>query len=148
MDWKVVAPYVIPLLVVALLARRVMKSQRPSVVRVERLWIFPVILLVLVGLTLSRETTPSLVWIVAFALVAAAGGAFGWFRVHTLEFSLDPETGAVSSKSTAFGAILLVALLLFRYAIKYFLNDAGIRGVEVARWTDGALIFSASMLIA
>jgi membrane protein CcdC involved in cytochrome C biogenesis len=148
MNWKELAPYAVPVLVMALLARRVMKAQQPSVVRLERLWIFPAILLVLTGVTLAHEPIPTIFWMAAFVFVAAAGGAFGWFRVHTLEFIKDPDTGAVTSKSSPFGAIVLVALLLLRYAIKYFLSDEGIRGVELVRWTDGGLIFSAAMLAA
>ncbi len=148
MNWKEYAPYLVPLLVVALLARRAMKAQRPSAVRPGRLWILPAILLLMTGLTLANGSAPSLPTVGAFILAAAAGGTLGWFRVHTLEFSIDPETKAISSKSTPFGAFLLVGLLVFRYAIRYLVNGEGIRGVELVRWTDGALIFTVAMIAA
>jgi membrane protein CcdC involved in cytochrome C biogenesis len=148
MSWKELAPYLIPALVMVLLARRVMKTQQPSAVRLWRLWILPGALLAITGLTLAHEPIPGVLAIGAFVLAAAAGAALGWFRVHTLEFTVDPETGTIFSKSTPVGAIILVALLMFRYAIKSVLTGEGVRGVELVRWTDGALIFTAAMLVA
>jgi len=138
MSWKELAPYLIPVLVMALLARRVMKAQQPSAVRLWRLWLLPGVLLALTGVTLAHEPI----------LVSAGGASLGWFRVHTLEFTVDPETGTIFSKSTPVGAIILVALLMFRYAVKYVLAGEGISGVQLVRWTDGALIFTAAMLVA
>jgi len=148
MTWQQLAPYFVPVLVMVVLARRVMKTQRPSAVRLWRLWIFPAVLVALTGLTLAHEPAPGMLAILAFAMAASAGAALGWFRVHTLEFTVDPETGTIFSKSTPVGAIILVALLLFRYALKDVLSGEGIRGVELVRWTDGALIFTAAMLLA
>jgi hypothetical protein len=148
MSWKELAPYLIPVLVMALLARRVMKTQQPSAVRLWRLWILPGVLLALTGLTLAHEPTPGALAIGAFVLAGAAGAALGWFRVHTLEFTVDPETGTIFSKSTPVGAIILVALLMFRYAVRYVLTGEGITGLQLVRWTDGALILTAAMLVA
>jgi membrane protein CcdC involved in cytochrome C biogenesis len=148
MSWKELAPYLIPVLVMALLARRVMKAQQPSAVRLWRLWLLPGVLLALTGVTLAHEPTPGILAIIAFILVSAGGASLGWFRVHTLEFTVDPETGTIFSKSTPVGAMILVALLMFRYAVKYVLAGEGISGVQLVRWTDGALIFTAAMLVA
>jgi hypothetical protein len=148
MNWKELAPYFVPVVVLALLARRVIKAQRARAVRPRRLWIFPAILLLATIVTLAREPAPGLLAMAAFILAAGAGGSLGWFRVHTLEFNADPETGAVTSKSTPLGAFLIVGLLLARYGIKYIEADAGVTGASLARWADGGLIFSAAMMIA
>ena len=145
---KEFGPYLVALIVVALLARRVMKAQKARPVRMWRLWTLPAILLLATGSTLAKEPAPSLLVAIAFVLAAAGGGALGWYRVHTLEFTVDPETRAISSKATPFGAILLVGLLLFRYALKYLLNAEGVSGTALVPWTDGATIFTACMLIA
>jgi hypothetical protein len=108
----------------------------------------PAILLVLTGLSLSTGSRPPLIALAAFVLAAAAGGAVGWFRVHTLEFTVDPETGAVMSKSTPFGTFLIVGLLLFRYALQYFENRAGLRGEQLILWSKGALLFVVAMMVA
>ncbi|MGD0189189.1 MAG: CcdC protein domain-containing protein [Rhizomicrobium sp.] len=148
MDWKQLAPYLAVLLAVALFARRLIRSQSPRAVRTSRLWIFPAILLVLTGVTLVTGPRPPLIALAAFVAAACAGGALGWFRVHTLEFSVDPESGAVMSKSTPFGAFLIVGLLLFRYALRYFEAELGIRGPQLLLWTEGLLLFLAAMMVA
>jgi hypothetical protein len=148
MNWKELAPYFVPVLVLALLARRVMKAQKPRAVRPGRLWVFPAILLLATIVTLAKEPAPGLLAMGAFFLAAVAGGSLGWFRVHTLEFNADPETGAITSKATPLGAFLIVGLLLARYGIKYIEADMGVTGSGLARWADGGLIFSAVMMIA
>lgn len=145
---KEIAPYLVALLVAALLVRRVIKSQKPRAVNLRRLWILPVILVTTTGTTLANEPVPSPLAMVAFVLAGTAGAALGWFRVHTLEFSVDPETRAISSKATPLGAILLIGLLVFRYALKYALHLEGVRGVDLVRWTDGAMMFTLGMLVA
>lgn len=145
---KDLVPYLVALLVLALFARRVLKAQRPRAVKMGRLWILPTILVVMTGLTLANEPAPGWLAIGAFVLAAGAGGAFGWFRVHMLEFVVDPATNAISAKSTPLGAVLLTGLLLFRYALKYMLHMEGVSGVSLLRWTDGALVFTAALLAA
>jgi hypothetical protein len=148
MDWKHFAPYLAPLLAVAFMARRVLRAQQPKAVKTGRLWILPAILLVLVGLTLANGRMPPPIALAAFAAVAAVGAAIGWYRVHTLEFSVDPESGAIMSKATPFGAFLLVGLIVVREALNYVLKGEGVRGAQLVLWTDGALIFAAAMLVA
>jgi hypothetical protein len=125
-----------------------MKAQKPRAVRPGRLWIFPAILLLATIVTLTKEPVPGLLAMAAFFLAAVAGGSLGWFRVHTLEFNADPETGAITSKATPLGAFLIVGLLLARYGIKYVEADVGAAGASLARGADGGLIFSAAMMIA
>ena len=148
MEWKQFAPYLVPLLIMAVLARRVIRAQQARPVKTGRLWIYPLVLVALTILTLSHEPAPTMLVVVAFAVVALAGGVLGWFRVHTLEFSIDPETNVVHSKASPLGAILLVGLLVFRQVLKYVLNDEGVKGVDLVHWTDGALIFTAVMFAA
>jgi hypothetical protein len=84
-----------------------------------------------------------------FVAAAAAGGAIGWFRVHTLEFSLDAESGKVSARATQLGALLIVALIGVRYLADYAIKAFGLSaGANVIHATDATLIFSTSMLVA
>lgn len=148
MDTLHLGQFIVPLLVVALFARRVAKAQQARPVKLGRLWIFPALLLLGTYFTLSREPPPTLLTVAGFLLACLAGGALGWFRVHTLEFSIDPASGAIMSKASPFGALILVGLLAFRYGLKYLLNDEGVRGQELALWTDGAMLFTAAMMVA
>jgi hypothetical protein len=93
------APYIVPLLVVAIILRRALRAQKPRAVRMQRLWIFPALLLFVTLNSLWHEGFPGFVVALVFAAAATGGGAIGWFRVHTLEFSLD-ESGKVSARAT------------------------------------------------
>jgi hypothetical protein len=142
------APYLVTLLVVALVARRIMKAQEPRKLKLNRLWILPGVLVAVTILTLANGRTPSLLVIGAYVLAAAAGGAFGWFRVHTLEFTVAPDTREISTKASPLGALLLVGLLVFRYGLKYALNLEHVNGAALVRWTDGLLVFGVAILVA
>src|SRR5215469_6375659 len=114
MDWKTLSPYILPLLIAALLFRRVMRAQKPQTIRIERLWIFPLLLTVVTAMSLAREPAPNFLVLIAFMAAALIGAAIGWFRVHTLEFSLDAESGKVAARATQFGALLILALIVLR----------------------------------
>lgn len=149
MDWHALAPYLVPLLVAAIILRRVMRVQKPRTIRVERLWIFPSLLLAATVLSLERENRSG-IWILALFLASTGlGAAIGWFRVHTLEFSLDSESGAVSARATRLGALLIFGLIALRYGAELALKKLGSNaGANLVHATDAMLIFSTSMLVA
>ena len=62
-----------------------------------------------------HEGFPGFLVVLVFTVAAGAGAAIGWFRVHTLEFSLDAESGKVSARATQFGALMIVGLIGLRY---------------------------------
>ena len=108
------SPLIAPLLVAALVLRRAMRAQKPRTVRTTRLWIFPGLLLFVTVMSLWHESFPGFVVPLVFIAAAGAGGAIGWFRVHTLEFSLDAESGKVSARATQLGALSIVGLIAIR----------------------------------
>jgi hypothetical protein len=143
-----ILPFVIPLLIVALLLRRSMGTRK---VRMRAMWIRPAILLVLAGVTLAASPMPGPIALAAFVAAAIVGAGVGYLRARHLELSVDPVTGTVSSKSTPIGMILIVGLVAIRIGLKYAFPEMGAQpGGHLAKdavlWTDGALIFSAAML--
>jgi len=149
MDWKSLSPFLVPLLVAALLLRRALRVQKPKTVRMTRLWIFPVLLLLVTAMSLAREPQPGILLGIAFLAACVGGAAIGWFRVHTLEFSLDSESGKVSARATRLGALLIVGLIGLRYLADLALKGLGLTaGADLVRATDAMLIFSTSMFVA
>jgi ABC-type uncharacterized transport system permease subunit len=141
-------PFIVPVLLIALVVRRSMTSRA---VRVQTMWIMPAILLSVACATLATSRMPGPIALAAFVVAALAGGGVGYLRARHLELSVDPETGAISSKATPIGAILIVGLVLIRIGLKYAFPEMGANpGGHVAAdaivWADGALIFSAAML--
>jgi hypothetical protein len=146
MDWRILSPYLLPLLIAALLVRRAMRTQKPKRVRFTRLWLFPALLLLVTIPSLVHEPAPGLAVIAATIAACLAGGATGWFRVHTLEFTLDSESGKVSMRATQLGALLIVGLIGLRYGADLALKKLGWdTGVYASNAT---LVFATSMLVA
>lgn len=146
MHWSAL---IVPLLVAAIVLRRALRAQKPRTVRTTRLWIFPGLLLLVTLTSLTHEGFPAPLVALVFIVAAAAGGAIGWFRVHTLEFSLDAESGKVSQRATQFGAFLILGLIGLRYLADYAIKAFGLNaGAKLLHATDATLLFSTSMLVA
>jgi hypothetical protein len=63
-----------------------------------------------------------------------------------------PAPFTVSSKSTPIGMILIVGLVAIRFGLKYAFPEMGAQpgghlAADAVLWTDGALIFSAAMVV-
>jgi hypothetical protein len=141
--------YIVPLVLAAIILRRAMRGQKPRTVRMQRLWIFPALLLLVTWMSLGREGFPGFLLTLVFMAVALAGGAIGWFRVHTLEFSLDKESGKVSARATQLGALLIVGLIGLRFLADYAIKQFGLNaGGNVVHASDATLVFTTSMLVA
>jgi hypothetical protein len=145
-----ILPLIIPLVVVAIILRRSMGTRK---VRFRAMWIRPAVLLILAGVTLAEAPMPGPIALAAFLAAALVGGGVGYLRARHLELSVDPETGTVSSKSTPIGTILIVGLVGLRIGLRYMFPEMGGGQAgghlekDAVLWTDGALIFSAAMLV-
>lgn len=149
MNWSALSPYLVPLLVGAILLRRAMRAQKAKRVRFATLWIFPVLLLVVTLSSVAREPAVGLGVVVAFVGAAAAGAAIGWYRVHTLEFSVDPEKQRITARANQWGALLVVGLIALRYLADIALKKLGFTdGADLVHATDAMLVFTTGMLVA
>ena len=154
-----IGPYVGPLLVVALVARRLIKNT-PRKVKPIRLFITPVLLGAVALLTLSRAGLPSLLWAVVDILAAILGAGVGYLSARHREFALDSETGEIMGKATPLGTIIFAALFAVRFGLKavfpqltagqaYTTPGAHLHPAASAiGWADAGLVFSTAMLIA
>ncbi|MGD0143421.1 MAG: hypothetical protein ABSC92_09700 [Rhizomicrobium sp.] len=146
---KSILPLIVPVLIVALILRRSMTSRT---VRVQTMWIRPAILLILACVTLATTRLPGPIALAAFVAAGLVGAGVGYLRARHLELSVDPETGVVSSKATPIGTILIVGLVAVRIGLRFAFpemgaNPGGHVAADAVAWTDGALIFSAAMLV-
>src|SRR5215831_1733088 len=148
----------LPLAIALLIVLR--RSGRARKVRVERAWITPILAVVGVWATLSREPPPGGVALAILVAAAAIGLGAGYYRALHIELSLDPQTGQVMSKATPFGTILIAVFLVLRFGLDYAVNGGWKpgpprfvmpppqHGIDVFRLADAALIFSTAMTIA
>ncbi|MGH6870530.1 MAG: hypothetical protein ACREHE_03395 [Rhizomicrobium sp.] len=150
-DWQHATPYIVPLLVVALLARRLIRNP-PRKVKVGRLFIQPVIALAATAATLAATPAPPLFWIVGYAIALGAGVGIGFLSAHHQEFALDSETGTITSRATPIGSILVVVLFAVRFGLKLVFpqlggSPGGHPSADVLAWTDAGLVFSSAMIV-
>jgi len=110
--------YLIPALVVAVvLFLRVRGARRATRLRLERLWIVPVLYLALTVLLFVTTPPPASGWLWA-ALACAVGAALGWQRGRSMRIAVDPETHELSQQGSAMTLVFLLALIALRVGLR------------------------------
>ena len=145
------APYIAPAIVLALIVWRGMRA-KPRAVRLRRMWISPVIVTLLTVSTLALTAQPSPGVIAAYVAAGLVGAGIGYLFGRHLELSIDPASGAISSKATPVGTFLVVGLFLVRYGLKIAFpqlnaQPAAHPSADVMVWTDGGLVFGWALVV-
>jgi hypothetical protein len=145
----------LPLALIAWIVLR--RAGRSKKVRVERMWVTPVLSIAAVWLTLAEEPTPRLAAIALMAAAAIAGIASGYLSALHLELTME-EKGKIFSKATPLGTYLIAGFFLLRFTINNAINGGWSPGppswvnpkhaVDALRMADAALLFSTGMVVA
>jgi len=145
-----ILPYLIPLLLIAFVVRRNLRPQR---LRVERLWLMPVVLFVIVALTFEKgiPTSPLVLSVLVVAL--ALGALAGWYRGRLTHITVDPVTHDLTSKASPWGVVLIAVVFIARMAMRvYFEQGDGAAGGHLSDTAtaaaDGLLAFSLGLICA
>nr|WP_295662666.1 CcdC protein domain-containing protein [Polymorphobacter sp.] len=144
-DPRQVLPVVIPLLILGVIAIRRRKPQR---IRIERLWITPVLMTALIGTGLyyTPHTPFHPATYAAFAVALAAGLVGGWFRARTVPMSFDAATGTVVTEPSIVAIIVLVALFAGRSLLRMALAGSN-TGIDAGTISDGFLLFAVGLIV-
>jgi hypothetical protein len=145
----------LPLAIVALIVLR--RSGRSRSVRTQRMWVTPILSTVAVGMTLAQEPVPGLAAMAVLSAGALAGLGAGYLRALHIELTIDKE-GAVLSRATPVGTLLIAGFLLVRFGLDYAINggwwpgpprfvNPPAHGVDLLRLADAALIFTTAMMV-
>jgi hypothetical protein len=122
--------------VVLLLIWRLRYYSSVRALKIERMWITPVLLLVVAFLTLSQTPLTGLAWLWLIPAFVA-GSAVGFWRGRLTRVSIDPETHAFTSQTSQAGTLLVVALMAVRIGLRSYLTaEAGALHLNVALVTD------------
>ena len=145
-DWSHATSFVLPLLVFALVLRRALRERR---VNTTRMWLYPAILGAVAIFTMAREPMPGLVAIVGFIVAAIVGGGVGYLRARHQQLALDPKTGAISSKATPIGILLVGGFFFLRFGLEFYAHARDVpHALGLQRATDAGLIFSFALMVA
>lgn len=164
---KELTPYIVPLIVVAIFARRLMRN-KPRKVKTNRIFLIPGLIIIATVATLWSAPMPKpwLLWGAIDILALAAGLVVGFLTAHHQEFSLDYDTGTITSKATPIGTLVVVALFAIKFGARFlfpqingspysassYMPDSPIPhaahagAAAIMGWTDVGIIFSAAML--
>lgn len=125
-------------LVFGLRMRRMGQMRR---LRLETLWVVPVLYLVVAVLMFVQ--LPPTGWVgIASAGALIAGAAVGWQRGKMMHIHVDPETHALNQKASPAAMLFLLALIAIRMLGRGVL---GAEGVSPAMVTDPLIAFALGM---
>ena len=162
-------PYIVPLIVVVFLARRLMRN-KPQKVKTNRIFLVPILVVIATAITLSSAPLPRpwMLWVPVDIAALLAGLVAGFLSAHHQEFALDYDTGIITSKATPIGTIIFCALFAAKFALKFLLPDVNGSPFQATSYlpdspiphaphsgpayimgfTDAGIILSAGMLLA
>jgi NAD/NADP transhydrogenase beta subunit len=106
--------YVVPLVVIgAIILFRLRRMSRQTPLKLERLWILPVIYAAIVASVFIGSPPSPMGWSwCAVGLVLGAG--IGWYRGRMMRITVDPETHALSQQASPAAFLMLIALIVLR----------------------------------
>ena len=118
-------------------------------VRIETMWIFPVIFIGLIGFGIYSERPPTdPVTLIALTLAALLGLGLGWFRGRMVRITIDPETHTLQSQNSAMGMLILAGIYFVKYAARTFLSGhAADWHISVVAVTDAFLLIALGTIV-
>jgi len=144
---KMIVPYLVPVLVVVLLGWRISRATKGRPVKPGRLWVRPTIMALLMAAVLVNSPKPDLFGVGLFVLAAVAGVGVGYLLSRHQELTLDPQTGAITSKMSVVGLFLFVGVLAARIAFRTFVSGGqapdklAAHSTQITLYSDIALLF-------
>jgi membrane protein CcdC involved in cytochrome C biogenesis len=119
---------------------RGMGTMRP--LKLESLWIVPVIYLIVAALMFWQ--LPPAGWVaIASAIGLLIGAAVGWQRGKMMHIHVDPETHALNQKASPAAMFFLIALIIVRMGARTVLGQES--RVSPAMLTDPLIAFALGM---
>ena len=136
----------VPILVVVAIV--VLRNARARNLKVERLWIGPLSIIVLAGLSFAQQPavpSPAMIGLDVVALIV--GGFLGWHRARFTRISVDPQTHALTSQASIVGILVILAIVVVRVGLRSFATEnATALGVSVNDITDAFLVMAVGLV--
>jgi hypothetical protein len=134
---------VIPLVVIGLV---ILRNSRARRLRIETLWIAPVMIVAMIGLSLSAEGLPSPLGLAVDVAGVAIGAVIGWWRARFTHIDIDPESHQLTSRASPLGMLIILGVFALRYGLRmYAAGGAGQYGLLA---TDALLVMTVGLVCA
>lgn len=147
--WASLIPIVIAMGLVLL------RNARARRLRIEAMWIAPVIIVALISLALWGESvqrgglnlTPVGVALDMAGIVV--GALLGWWRARFTNITIDPLTHELTSKASPLGMVVIMGILVLRTLVRtYTAENAGALGQWGPPVADALLVMSVGLVCA
>jgi RsiW-degrading membrane proteinase PrsW (M82 family) len=113
----------LPFLVIAIvLALRFRTMRRERKLDLERLWVVPVVYVILIGFIFSALPPPILGWELLIAGLIP-GLVAGWYRGRLIKIHRDPETGELRQQASPLAMLLLVAIIVLKVGARHVFGE-------------------------
>jgi hypothetical protein len=104
-------------------------------------------LIAIAVLSISQNPPHNAVGVAILTLGALAGAVAGWYRGKFTHITLDAETGVLTGKGSAVGLMLILVLLVARYAIRTWAASHPDKGGIAVAVADAAFLAGFATLI-
>jgi hypothetical protein len=113
--------------------------------KLELMWVFPA-LMVAATVALFLQFPPhgkDWVWLTG---IFAVGASLGWFRGRLIPISIEPDTHLLNTKPSRAAMLVLVALLVVRFALRaVFEAEASVWHINAVLLTDGFVVLGVGL---
>jgi len=137
------------LIIVAVVARVALRNAKPRPLKIELMWIRPLLFLALAGALMFSSPPPlTLIAVVLIIVALALGCALGWQRGKLIHIEVHPETHEVIQRASPAALIFLVVLIGLRYGARTLAVEVpGGAPVSLNLITDALGLFTIAMMI-
>lgn len=136
----------LPLVIVGLV---ILRNSRARRLRIEAMWVAPVLIVLMIGLALYAEGAPTPLRLGMDLGGMAIGAGLGWWRARFTNISVDPVTHELTSRASPVGMLVILAVFAIRYGIRmYAADNAGALGQYGPPLADALLAMSVGLVCA
>lgn len=142
--------YIVTFAIIALvLGFRIWRGSRARKLKIERLWVRPLIICSILALSIASQPPPLEAPVLLGLVVATVAGVYlGWLRGRTVRVSIDPDTHALTSQASPWGMLILLAVVVVRTGARFVLRDAhDVAGVPVIVIIDALTLAYAGSIV-
>jgi len=138
--------FLFPLVAIALV---ILRNSRARRLRVETLWIMPVVIIALIGLSLSQAGMPGALGLGLDAVAIVVGALIGWWRGLLTHITVDPQTHQLTSRASPVGMLLILGVFAIRYGVRmYGAQEAAAAHLPVNVIADAVLVITVGLVCA
>ncbi len=111
--------YVLPIVIIVVIALRLLGARRPRRLRLETLAIVPAVYLLFFAGSLWQFPPRGPIGWAEVALALAIGAGLGWQRGKLMRITIDPETHALNQQSSPAALLFILVLFVARRALMF-----------------------------